>query len=43
MMQIAPFSIARLPRILFGEGRIKEIPAQVAVFGKRVLLSLIHI
>jgi len=38
MMQIAPFSIARLPRILFGEGRIKEIPAQVAVFGKRVLI-----
>ncbi len=38
MMQIAPFSIARLPRIVFGEGRIKEIPAQVAAFGKRVLI-----
>lgn len=38
MMQIAPFSIARLPRILFGEGRIAEIPAQVAMFGKRALI-----
>ena len=38
MMQIAPFSIACLPHILFGEGRIAEIPAQVATFGKRVLI-----
>ncbi|OQW94370.1 MAG: alcohol dehydrogenase, partial [Beggiatoa sp. IS2] len=33
-----PFSIARLPRILFGTGQISEIPAQVAAFGKRVLI-----
>ncbi len=38
MMHIAPFNIARLPRILFGEGGTKEIPAQVATFGKRVLI-----
>jgi alcohol dehydrogenase class IV len=37
-MIIAPFSIARLPRILFGEGSVAEIPAQVAAFGKRVLI-----
>lgn len=33
-----PFSIARLPRILFGTGQISEIPAQVAALGKRVLI-----
>jgi alcohol dehydrogenase class IV len=38
MMHIAPFNIARLPRILFGEGGTKDIPAQVATFGKRVLI-----
>jgi alcohol dehydrogenase len=39
-MHIAPFSIARLPRILFGEGRVTDIPAQVATFGKRVLIII---
>jgi alcohol dehydrogenase len=39
-MHIAPFSIARLPRILFGEGRVTDIPAQVAAFGKRVLIII---
>jgi alcohol dehydrogenase len=38
MMPIAPFSVARLPRIFFGEGCVAEIPAQVAAFGKRVLI-----
>ncbi len=38
MMPIAPFNIARLPRILFGDGRVADIPTQVAVFGKRVLI-----
>lgn len=33
-----PFSIARLPRILFGAGQISAVPAQVAAFGKRVLI-----
>lgn len=37
-MHLAPFSIARLPHILFGEGRVADIPAQVAVLGKRVLI-----
>jgi alcohol dehydrogenase class IV len=37
-MQIAPFSIARLPRILFGEGKVADIPTQVAAFGKRILI-----
>ncbi|MEN8215259.1 MAG: iron-containing alcohol dehydrogenase [Pseudomonadota bacterium] len=39
-MHITPFSIARLPRILFGEGRVADIPAQVAAFGKRVLIII---
>jgi len=38
MTHIAPFNIARLPRILFGEGRVMDIPTQVAAFGKRVLI-----
>jgi alcohol dehydrogenase class IV len=38
MKSIMPFDIARLPRILFGEGRIQEIPSQIASFGKRVLI-----
>ena len=38
MTQIAPFSLARLPRILFGEGRVKDIPMQVAAFGQHILL-----
>lgn len=35
---IAPFSIARLPRIEFGPGVIARLPPLAAGFGKRVLL-----
>lgn len=37
-MQFAPFSIARLPRINFGNGRIRELPALAASYGQTVLL-----
>jgi alcohol dehydrogenase len=37
-VSFAPFDIARLPRILFGEGRINELPGIVAGFGERVVL-----
>ncbi len=33
-----PFSIARLPRIVFGEGRISQLPDLIAEFGQKVLL-----
>jgi alcohol dehydrogenase len=33
-----PFSIARLPRILFGAGRSAELPAIVRAFGPRALV-----
>jgi alcohol dehydrogenase len=36
-MQI-PFSIARLPRIEFGPGRIQRLPALVTQFGRHALL-----
>ncbi|MDM8545403.1 iron-containing alcohol dehydrogenase [Candidatus Venteria ishoeyi] len=32
------FSIARLPRIIFGSGKMREIAEQTAHYGKRVLL-----
>ncbi|MFI5260081.1 MAG: iron-containing alcohol dehydrogenase, partial [Candidatus Limnocylindrales bacterium] len=32
------FSIARLPRILFGSGRSRELPAVVVEFGTRALV-----
>lgn len=32
------FAIGRLPRILFGRGRLQELPAVVARYGKRALL-----
>lgn len=32
------FTIARLPRILFGDGRLMELPAEVRAFGGRCLL-----
>jgi len=32
------FSISRLPRILFGNGRIDELPALIAPYGRQVLL-----
>lgn len=35
---IAPFSIARLPRIEFGAGSVAKLPAIAAHYGKRLLL-----
>jgi len=35
---IAPFSIARLPRIVFGVGVVKQLPDLVAAYGSRLLL-----
>ncbi|MEO5372839.1 MAG: iron-containing alcohol dehydrogenase [Alphaproteobacteria bacterium] len=35
---IAPFGIARLPRIVFGAGTVASLPAEVTAFGRRVLL-----
>lgn len=37
-MVIAPFSIARLPRIEFGAGRRAQVPALAAGYGSRMLL-----
>jgi alcohol dehydrogenase len=37
-MQFAPFSISRLPRISFGSGRINEVPALAANYGRTALL-----
>jgi alcohol dehydrogenase class IV len=37
-MQIPSFSIARLPRILFGEGKIKQLPNQILALGQRALI-----
>jgi len=38
MMNFAPFSIANLPRIRFGEGSLQQLPECIAEFGTRVLL-----
>lgn len=35
---IRSFTLARLPRIVFGSGRLRELPAIVAPFGPRVLV-----
>lgn len=35
---LAPFSIARLPRIEFGAGSIRKLPAIAAQYGKRLLI-----
>ncbi|MTW19176.1 iron-containing alcohol dehydrogenase [Rhodoplanes serenus] len=35
---IGPFSIARLPRIVFGAGVVKQLPDLVAAYGSRLLL-----
>ena len=35
---LGPFSVPRLPRIVFGAGRISELPALAAGYGTRVLL-----
>lgn len=37
-MNLAPFTIAALPRIVFGAGRIAELPQLVAEQGRRALL-----
>lgn len=38
MMSFKPFSIASLPRIIFGEGSLMQLPEAVQEFGTRVLL-----
>lgn len=35
---IAPFTIARLPRIVFGEGALEGLPQEAAAFGRSALL-----
>lgn len=37
-MIFTPFSISRLPRILYGAGRINEVPALAAAYGRNALL-----
>jgi len=37
-MQFSPFSISRLPRISYGRGRINEVPALAATYGRTALL-----
>lgn len=37
-MNFAPFSISRLPRINYGSGRINDVPALAASYGRTVLL-----
>ena len=37
-MQIPAFSIARLPRIIFGNGEIAQLPAIAKPFGERILI-----
>ncbi|MBI3771586.1 MAG: iron-containing alcohol dehydrogenase [Gammaproteobacteria bacterium] len=37
-MQFAPFAISRLPRIIFGRGRIKELATLAANHGRKILL-----
>ncbi len=37
-MEFAPFSISRLPRICYGSGRLSEVPALAATFGRTALL-----
>jgi alcohol dehydrogenase len=38
MLDIGAFEIARLPRIVFGEGRLRELPVIAASYGRRALL-----
>lgn len=38
MLDIGSFEIARLPRIVFGEGRLRELPGIAAAYGRRALL-----
>ncbi|MGR8942516.1 MAG: iron-containing alcohol dehydrogenase [Gammaproteobacteria bacterium] len=37
-MQFNPFSISRLPRISYGSGRINEVPALAAAYGRTALV-----
>ncbi len=37
-MNLAPFAIATLPRIIFGAGRLAELPQLIRDYGQRVLL-----
>jgi alcohol dehydrogenase class IV len=37
-MQFLPFSISRLPRISYGSGRLKEVPAMAASYGRTALV-----
>lgn len=37
-MPFAPFAISRLPRIIFGRGQLKELPALAASYGQKALL-----
>jgi len=37
-MHVPPFEIARLPRIVFGEGALAQVPGLAAQYGGRVLL-----
>lgn len=37
-MNVTNFTIGKLPQILFGRGRIEELPGLIAGFGSRVLL-----
>jgi len=38
MMNLDGFALSRLPRVLFGDGRIAEVPALVRSLGRRALL-----
>jgi alcohol dehydrogenase class IV len=37
-MQFAPFAISRLPRIVYGSGRLNEVPGLAASYGQTALL-----
>lgn len=37
-MDFSPFSISRFPRILYGSGRLNEVPGLVEKYGRNVLL-----
>jgi len=38
MMNFAPFTIASLPRIIYGDGSLMQLPQAILEFGSRVLL-----
>ena len=37
-MQFSPFSISRLPRIMFGSGRLNDVPNLAATYGRTALI-----